>query len=102
LAFIFLGSRGGSSCSGRAGAADRTGGEFDYPAPAIKALREEGIVTVLEPNIAIIQTSRACRSHLSQRCDPEFVEKIIIKEGVDAIAPVVRRPDCLELRTCIA
>jgi len=64
-------------------------GEFDYSgSQAIKALREEGIVTVLvNPNIATIQTSRelADRIYLVA-VTPEFVEKIIVKEGVDAIA----------------
>jgi len=64
-------------------------GEFDYSgSQAIKALREEGIATVLvNPNIATIQTSRelADRIYLVA-VTPEFVEKIIVKEGVDAIA----------------
>ncbi|MCA1852926.1 MAG: carbamoyl-phosphate synthase large subunit, partial [Beggiatoa sp.] len=64
-------------------------GEFDYSgSQAIKALREEGIATVLvNPNIATIQTSRelADRIYLVA-VTPEFVEKIIAKEGVDAIA----------------
>jgi len=64
-------------------------GEFDYSgSQAIKALREEGITTVLvNPNIATIQTSRelADRIYLVA-VTPEFVEKIIVKEGVDAIA----------------
>jgi carbamoyl-phosphate synthase large subunit len=64
-------------------------GEFDYSgSQAIKALREEGITTVLvNPNIATIQTSRelADRIYLIA-LTPDFVEKIIVKEGVDAIA----------------
>jgi carbamoyl-phosphate synthase large subunit len=64
-------------------------GEFDYSgSQAMKALREEGISTVLvNPNIATIQTSRelADRIYLVA-VTPEFVEKIIVKEGVDAIA----------------
>ncbi len=64
-------------------------GEFDYSgSQAIKALREEGIATVLvNPNIATIQTSRelADRIYLVA-VTPEFVEKVIVKEGVDAIA----------------
>jgi len=64
-------------------------GEFDYSgSQAIKALREEGIATVLvNPNIATIQTSRelADRIYLVATT-PEFVEQIIAKEGVDAIA----------------
>src|SRR2546427_8279762 len=64
-------------------------GEFDYSgSQALKALREEGIATVLvNPNIATIQTSRelADRIYLVA-VTPEFVEKIIAKEAVDAIA----------------
>ena len=64
-------------------------GEFDYSgSQAMKALREEGVATVLvNPNIATIQTSRelADRIYLVA-VTPEFVEKIIVKEGVDAIA----------------
>ena len=63
-------------------------GEFDYSgSQAIKALREEGIATVLvNPNIATNQTSRelADRIYLVA-VTPEFVEKIIAKESVDAI-----------------
>ena len=63
-------------------------GEFDYSgSQAIKALREEGIATVLvNPNIATIQTSRelADRIYLVA-VTPEFVEKILAKESVDAI-----------------
>jgi carbamoyl-phosphate synthase large subunit len=64
-------------------------GEFDYSgSQAIKALKEEGIATVLvNPNIATIQTSEglADRIHLTA-VTPEFVERIIVKEEVDAIA----------------
>ena len=63
-------------------------GEFDYSgSQAIKALREEGIATVLvNPNIATIQTSPGLADRIYLvAVTPEFVEKIIIKEGVDAI-----------------
>lgn len=63
-------------------------GEFDYSgSQALKALREEDITTVLvNPNIATIQTSRelADRIYLVA-VTPEFVERIIVKESVDAI-----------------
>src|SRR6185503_18708397 len=63
-------------------------GEFDYSgSQAIKALREEGIATVLiNPNIATNQTSEglADRIHLVA-VTPELVERIIVKEEVDAI-----------------
>ena len=64
-------------------------GEFDYSgSQAIKAFKEEGIFTVLvNPNIATIQTSEglADRIHLTA-VTPDFVERIIVKEEVDAIA----------------
>jgi carbamoyl-phosphate synthase large subunit len=63
-------------------------GEFDYSgSQAIKALKEEGIYTILlNPNIATIQTS----DHLADRVyflpvTPEFVEKVIDKERPDGI-----------------
>src|SRR5258705_11759152 len=63
-------------------------GECDYSgSQALKAMREESIFTVLvNPNIATIQTSRelADRIYLVA-VTPEFVEKVIVKEGVDAI-----------------
>ena len=63
-------------------------GEFDYSgSQAIKALKEEGIKTVLvNPNIATIQTSAelADRIYLVA-VTPDFVERIIVKEEVDAI-----------------
>jgi len=63
-------------------------GEFDYSgSQAIKALKEEGIQTVLiNPNIATIQTSTelADRIYLVA-VEPEHVEQIIVKEEVDAI-----------------
>lgn len=63
-------------------------GEFDYSgSQAIKALREEGIATVLiNPNIATIQTSAdmADRVYL-HAVIPELVEKIIEKERADAL-----------------
>ncbi len=63
-------------------------GEFDYSgSQALKALKEEGIRTILvNPNIATIQTSAklADRIYLVA-VEPEFVEQIIVKEEVDAI-----------------
>jgi carbamoyl-phosphate synthase large subunit len=63
-------------------------GEFDYSgSQAVKALKEEGIKTVLiNPNIATIQTSAelADRIYLVA-VTPEFVERIIVQEEVDAI-----------------
>src|SRR5450631_2273073 len=63
-------------------------GEFDYSgSQAIKALREEDIVTVLvNPNIATIQTSPGLADRIYLvAVTPELVEQIIIKERVDAI-----------------
>ncbi|AKT39713.1 carbamoyl-phosphate synthase large subunit [Chondromyces crocatus] len=64
-------------------------GEFDYSgSQAIKAFKEEGIATVLvNPNIATIQTSEglADKIHLCA-VTPDLVERIIVKEEVDAIA----------------
>src|SRR2546425_5985186 len=63
-------------------------GEFDYSgSQALKALKEEKITTILiNPNIATIQTSDelADRIYLVA-ITPEFVEKIIVQEEVDAI-----------------
>lgn len=63
-------------------------GEFDYSgSQAIKALKEDGIQTVLiNPNIATIQTSE----HLADKVyflpiEPYFIEKVIEKEKPEAI-----------------
>jgi carbamoyl-phosphate synthase large subunit len=63
-------------------------GEFDYSgAQALKALREEGINTVLiNPNIATIQTSDAMADKIYfLPLTPFFVEKVIAKEKPDGI-----------------
>jgi len=63
-------------------------GEFDYSgSQAIKAMREEGIYTVLiNPNIATIQTSeRMADKVYFLPVDPETVEDVIVREEVDAI-----------------
>src|SRR5262245_46036054 len=63
-------------------------GEFDYSgSQALKALREEGVTTVLiNPNIATIQTGEdlADRVYFVD-IDPDFVERVIAKEEIDAI-----------------
>jgi carbamoyl-phosphate synthase large subunit len=63
-------------------------GEFDYSgSQAIKALKEEGITTILiNPNIATIQTS----DHLADKVyflpiTADFVEKVIEKDRPDGI-----------------
>ncbi|MGB8344986.1 MAG: carbamoyl-phosphate synthase (glutamine-hydrolyzing) large subunit [Ktedonobacteraceae bacterium] len=63
-------------------------GEFDYSgSQALKALREEGIATVLvNPNIATIQTSHELADEVYfLPVTPFFVEKIIAKERPDGI-----------------
>ena len=63
-------------------------GEFDYSgSQALKALREEGVYTVLvNPNIATVQTS----DHVADKVyflpvTPYFVEKVLAKEKPDGI-----------------
>jgi len=63
-------------------------GEFDYSgSQALKAMREEGIATVLvNPNIATIQTSQQLADEVYfLPVTPFFVEKIIAKERPDGI-----------------
>ena len=63
-------------------------GEFDYSgAQALKALKEEGIHSVLvNPNIATVQTSQGVADTVFfQPVQPDFVERIIEKERPDGI-----------------
>ena len=71
-------------------------GEFDYSgAQALKALKEEGILSVLiNPNIATVQTSQkddevqaqaVADTVYFQPVTPEFVERVIEKERPDGI-----------------
>ena len=63
-------------------------GEFDYSgAQALKALKEEGIHSVLiNPNIATVQTSKDVADTVYfQPVTPEFVERVIEKEHPDGI-----------------
>ncbi len=63
-------------------------GEFDYSgSQAIKALKEDGIKTVLiNPNIATIQTSEHLADQVYfQPLHTEYIEKIIEKEKPDGI-----------------
>ncbi|MFO0780784.1 MAG: carbamoyl-phosphate synthase (glutamine-hydrolyzing) large subunit [Candidatus Gracilibacteria bacterium] len=63
-------------------------GEFDYSgSQAIKALKEEGIFTVLvNPNIATNQTSKGLANKIYfLPVNPYFVEKVIAKERPDGI-----------------
>ena len=63
-------------------------GEFDYSgSQALKALREEGIRTVLiNPNIATVQTSEGVADEIYfLPVQPYFVERVIAKERPDGI-----------------
>lgn len=63
-------------------------GEFDYSgSQALKALREEGIYTVLiNPNIATVQTSEGVADQIYfLPVQPYFVERVIEKEHPDGI-----------------
>ena len=63
-------------------------GEFDYSgAQALKALKEEGVESVLiNPNIATVQTSKDVADKVYfQPVTPEFVERVIEKERPDGI-----------------
>ncbi|MDE6692930.1 MAG: glutamine-hydrolyzing carbamoyl-phosphate synthase small subunit, partial [Muribaculaceae bacterium] len=63
-------------------------GEFDYSgSQALKAMREEGIETVLiNPNIATVQTSEGSADRIYfLPVTPFFVEKVIKKERPDGI-----------------
>lgn len=63
-------------------------GEFDYSgSQALKALKEEGIETILiNPNIATVQTSEGVADQIYfLPVTPYFVEKVIQKEKPDGI-----------------
>ena len=63
-------------------------GEFDYSgSQALKALKEEGIETVLiNPNIATVQTSEGVADKIYfLPVTPFFVEKVIKKENPDSV-----------------
>jgi len=63
-------------------------GEFDYSgSQALKALKEEGIKTVLiNPNIATVQTSKEIADEIYfLPVTPEFVEEVIQKEKPDGL-----------------
>ena len=63
-------------------------GEFDYSgSQALKALKEEGIETILiNPNIATVQTSEGVADQIYfLPVTPYFVEKVIAKERPDGI-----------------
>ena len=63
-------------------------GEFDYSgSQALKALREEGVETILiNPNIATVQTSEGVADHIYfLPVQPYFVERVIEKERPDGV-----------------
>ncbi len=63
-------------------------GEFDYSgSQALKALKEEGIKTILiNPNIATVQTSEELATRIYfLPVTPRYVEKVIAKEEPDGI-----------------
>lgn len=63
-------------------------GEFDYSgSQALKALKEEGVYTVLiNPNIATVQTTEGIADKIYfLPVTPYFVEKVIAKESPDGI-----------------
>ncbi len=63
-------------------------GEFDYSgSQAIKAVKEEGIRTILiNPNIATVQTNPGFADEIYLvPITPESVEKVIEKERPDAL-----------------
>ncbi len=63
-------------------------GEFDYSgSQALKALREEGVKTILiNPNIATVQTSQGVADQIYfLPVQPYFVERVIEKERPDGI-----------------
>ncbi|KAF0974092.1 hypothetical protein FDP41_006702 [Naegleria fowleri] len=63
-------------------------GEFDYSgSQCIKALKEEGIFTILiNPNIATVQTSKELADQVYfGPVTPDFVEKVIEKEAADGL-----------------
>ena len=69
-------------------------GEFDYSgSQALKALREEGIKSVLvNPNIATIQTSEGIADKVYfQPVNTHFVTEIIKKERPDGILNQARK-----------
>ena len=76
-------------------------GEFDYSgSQALKALKEEGIETILiNPNIATVQTSEGVADQIYfLPVTPYFVEKVIDKERPGRHHACLRRADGTELR----
>ena len=75
-------------------------GEFDYSgSQALKALKEEGIETILiNPNIATVQTSEGVADQIYfLPVTPYFVEKVIQKEKPENVLPTLRRKEGIML-----
>ena len=78
-------------------------GEFDYSgSQALKAMREEGIRTVLvNPNIATVQTSEGIADEIYfLPVTPFFIEKVIEKERPQGILLAFGGADSLKLWCC--
>lgn len=76
-------------------------GEFDYSgSQALKALKEEGIKTILiNPNIATVQTSEEVADKIYfLPVTPFFVEQVIKKRKTTGCFVGFWRPDCTKLR----
>ena len=74
-------------------------GEFDYSgSQALKALREEGIQTILvNPNVATIQTDpRMADKVYFLPVTVDYVEQVIAQEHPDSILLSFWRTDCPE------
>ena len=79
-------------------------GEFDYSgSQALKAMKEEGIETVLiNPNIATVQTSEGVADKIYfLPVTPYFVEQVIKKRTAAGNPAGLRRTDCAQLRSGI-
>lgn len=80
-------------------------GEFDYSgSQALKAMKEEGITTVLiNPNIATVQTSDGFADKIYfLPVTPYFVEKVIEKERLTAFCwRLADRPRSTAVSRCM-
>ena len=79
-------------------------GEFDYSgSQALKALREEGVKTVLiNPNIATVQTSEGVADQIYfLPVQPYFVERVIEKERPDGILLAFGGQTAIRLTKCL-
>ena len=80
-------------------------GEFDYSgAQALKALREEGVESILlNPNIATVQTSEGMADRIYfLPVTPDFVERVIERERPDGILLAFGGQTALNCGVCTA